>query len=105
MVDSRQPDAFFHHLDSIRSGSIRPPAFILELIKNDAAHLPKSVFFGLFERSRCVSRSLGSLKFQTEHIRADYMWKTAPAPDYEQELICLYGSIAPKSKVVLIIVG
>lgn len=42
MVDSRKPDAFFHHLESIRSGSIRPPAFILELIKNDAAHLPKS---------------------------------------------------------------
>lgn len=41
-VDSRKPDEFFHRLDSIRSGSFRPPAFILVLIKNDAAHLAKS---------------------------------------------------------------
>lgn len=42
MVDSRKPNGFFHRLESIRSGPFRPPAFILALIKNDAAHLAKS---------------------------------------------------------------
>lgn len=37
MVDSRKPGGFFHRLESFR-----PPAFILVLIKNDAAHLAKA---------------------------------------------------------------
>lgn len=106
MVDSRIPDGFFHRLKSIRSGSFRPPAFILVLIKNDAAHLAKSemcslvclreagVFPGHWDRRNSRQNTSGLIICGKPHQHLIT----------SRNIICLYGSIAPKSKVVLIIV-